>query len=146
MIHEYIHCNFHQTFSLEAWLLLLLDFLTKCSHYSYIGIDKKTRDILQYIQINSKNISLDTVADYFGYNANYLANYLKKRTGKNYREIVKEMRLKTALKLLAETSLSIYDISETCGYSSPSHFFKIFKESFDITPKKHRDCLSEPLS
>ncbi len=139
MIQEYIHSGFHQTFSLEAWLLLLLDFLANCSHYSYIGIDKKALGILQYIQAHCMEQSLEYMASELGYNANYLAAYLKKRTGQNYREIVREVRLKNALRLLGETSLSIYDISETCGYQSPSHFFRIFKEYFHMTPKKYRD-------
>lgn len=139
MIQEYVRSDFHQTFSLEAWLLLLLDFLANCSHYSFIGINKKALGILQYIQDHCLHQSLECMAAELGYNANYLAGYLKKRTGRNYREIVREVRLKASLQLLAETSLSIYDISETCGYSSPSHFFRIFKEYFHMTPKKYRD-------
>lgn len=141
LIQEYVRSGFHQTFSLEAWLLLLLDFLANCSHYSYIGIDKKALEILQYIQKHCLRDSLETIASELGYNANYLAGYIKKRTGRNYREIVREARLKASLRLLAETSLSIYDISETCGYSSPSHFFRVFKEYFHMTPKKYRDLI-----
>lgn len=139
MIHEYSKADFHQTFSLEAWLLLLLDFLANCSHYSYTGVDEKTLHILQYIQENCLEHSLADMAEHLGYNPNYLAGYLKKRTGINYREIVRESRLKSALRMLSETTMSIYDISEACGYDSPSHFFKIFKEYFHTTPKKYRD-------
>lgn len=139
VIHEYVSSNFHQTFSLEAWLLLLLDFLANCSHYSYIGIDRKALKVLQYIQEHCLRQSLETMASNLGYNANYLTRYLKNRTGRSYHEIVREVRLQTALRLLAETSLSIYDISETCGYNSPSHFFRIFREQFHMTPKKYRD-------
>jgi AraC-like DNA-binding protein/quercetin dioxygenase-like cupin family protein len=139
MIHEYAGADFHQGFSLEAWLLLLLDFLANCGHYSYTGVDEKTLHILQYIQDNCLELSLENMAKHLGYNPNYLAGYLKRRTGINYSEIVRETRLKAALSMLSETTISIYDISEACGYNSPSHFFKIFKEHFHTTPKKYRE-------
>lgn len=139
MIHEYSKADFHQTFSLEAWLLLLLDFLANCSHYSYTGVDEKALHILQYVQDNCLEHSLADMAEYLGYNPNYLAGYLKKRTGINYREIVREVRLKSSLRMLSETTMSIYDISEACGYDSPSHFFRIFKKYFHTTPKKYRE-------
>ena len=73
-----------------------------------------------------------------GYNANYLTGYIKKHTGRNCRDIMKEVRLNEAMHLLADTGLTVYQVSEACGYSSPSHFFRIFKESVQMTPKEYR--------
>lgn len=139
IISEYTNAGFHQTFALEAWLILLFDTLAKSRHISYLGIDGKTLEILLYIQKHCMDKTLAQMAAELGYNPNYLTGYIKRHTGKNYREIMMEIKMKKALRLLAETSLSVYEIAAECGYSSPSYFFQLFKESFHISPKKYRD-------
>lgn len=139
MVEEYTRAGFHQTFSLEAWLLLLFDSLVRRGQYSYSGIDKKALGIIQYIQEHCIQNTLGQMASDLGYNANYLTGYIKKHTGRNCREIIKESKLKEALRLLSDTGMSIYDVSEACGYSSPSHFFRIFKESYQMSPKEYRN-------
>lgn len=138
MVEEYTQAGFHQTFSLEAWLLLLFDSLVKSGRYSYSGIDKNALKIIQYIQEHCIHESMERMASELGYNANYLTGYIKKHTGRNCREIMKEARLKEALRLLADTALSVYEVSEACGYASPSHFFRIFKETYQMSPKEYQ--------
>ena len=138
MVEEYTQAGFHQTFSLEAWLLLLFDRLVKSGRYSYYGIDRQAMKVLQYVQEHCILQTLEEMAAELGYNANYLTGYIKKHTGRNCREIMKEARLNEAVRLLAETGLTVYQVSEACGYSSPSHFFRIFKEAFHMSPKEYR--------
>lgn len=138
MVEEYTKAGFHQTFSLEAWLLLLFDSLVKSGQYSYSGIDKNALKVIQYIQENCIHKNMEVMAAELGYNTNYLTGYIKIHTGRNCREIMKETRLKEALRLLADTPLSIYEVSEACGYASPSHFFRIFKETYQMSPKEYR--------
>lgn len=146
MVEEYTRAKFHQTFSLEAWLLLLFDSLAKSGRYSYSGIDKNALEIIQYIQEHCIQNTLEEMAAQLGYNANYLTGYIKKHTGKNCREIMKEARLKESLRLLADTPLSVYEVSELCGYSSPSHFFRIFKEAYQMSPREYRSQMQNVLA
>jgi len=44
-----------------------------------------------------------------------------------------------AADLLSGTAKSIIEISEECGFSSPSYFGKVFKESMGCTPKEYRE-------
>ena len=138
MVEEYTQAGFHQTFALEAWLLLLLDSLVKRGRYSYYGMDRRAGKVLQYVREHCMQQTLEEMAAGLGYNANYLTGYIKKHTGRNCRDIMKEARLNEAMHLLADTGLTVYQVSEACGYSSPSHFFRIFKESVQMTPKEYR--------
>ena len=40
--------------------------------------------------------------------------------------------------LLRTTDMGILAISSACGYDSLSHFIKIFKRHFKMTPKEYR--------
>ena len=54
--------------------------------------------------------------------------YFKKTTGKTFTKIVNEYRVVHATKLLAESNMSISDISFECWFNNFSHFNKLFKE------------------
>ncbi len=143
ILQEYINAEFRQTYVLELWTALLIDTLDKSKYYSYLGINHKAQEILRHIEGHCFEQSLSEMAEILGYHANYLSDYLKKHTGKNYREIQRECRLEKSLQLLENPTISIYDISERCGYSSPSHFFRVFKERYGMTPGKYRAALKQ---
>ena len=56
----------------------------------------------------------------------------------NFREKVNEMRLQNALDLLATTDLTVAEISERLGYSSPSNFSIFIKKQTGKTPTQLR--------
>jgi AraC family transcriptional regulator len=43
--------------------------------------------------------------------------------------------------LLAETDLSVTEISARVGYSSPSHFTKAFRQATGLTPRAFRSAI-----
>ncbi|MDO5133887.1 MAG: AraC family transcriptional regulator [Eubacteriales bacterium] len=49
-----------------------------------------------------------------------------------------QTRVDMAAKLLAGSAKSIIEISEDCGFSSPSYFGKVFREIMDCTPTDYR--------
>jgi len=44
--------------------------------------------------------------------ANYLTKFVKKHTGRNCKDILQEAKLRAVLKMLAEGTSNIYDITE----------------------------------
>ena len=50
-----------------------------------------------------------------------------------------QTRLSMAADLLSGSAKSIIEISEECGFSSPSYFGKVFRETMGCTPKEYRD-------
>lgn len=49
-----------------------------------------------------------------------------------------DSRIRRSCELLSETEQKIEDIAETCGYSSVSHFVKLFREKTGVTPAVYR--------
>lgn len=53
-------------------------------------------------------------------------------------ELVRQMRIQRAQRLLRETDLSVSEIAYQCGYSTPQYFNRVFKEQLRMTPVEFR--------
>lgn len=73
-----------------------------------------------------------------GRTAEHTARVLKSSIGKTPCEVVTTYRLEYASAQLRITNKSIPEISYECGFESLSHFYRIFKEQFGISPGKYR--------
>ena len=61
---------------------------------------------------------------------------VKALTGKSPVEIVRQMRLTKADRLLSETSLNISEVAYSVGFSSSSYFTKCYRDYFDRLPRQ----------
>lgn len=95
-------------------------------------------DALQRIEENSKDLSLQSLAEELGYNPNYLSNLIKKETGKTFKQLIIEQRLHEAHRLILTTKVPIEAISEYVGFSNKTQFYQKFKNYFNETPQKVR--------
>lgn len=96
--------------------------------------------ILDYIEKNYRDCSLTQLSKAFSFNANYIGNMLKKRTGKTFIELVKTQRLIHAAGLLANTDRPIEDVAHDVGYSSLGFLYRIFAEQYQMTPMAYRNA------
>jgi AraC family transcriptional regulator len=71
----------------------------------------------------------------------HFARLFKKLTGTSPHAYLATLRITAAQKLLAETDLSVTEISVRVGYSSPSHFSKGFRQATGVTPRAFRASL-----
>ena len=94
--------------------------------------------ILKYIQQNFRTASLGEIAALFHYEPSYLGKHIKATTGKNYTEIVRELRLNEAKRLLKDTDWSMDKIAEQAGYNNQVHFYREFKSGVGETPGAYR--------
>ncbi|MCR5312998.1 MAG: helix-turn-helix domain-containing protein [Bacteroidaceae bacterium] len=62
---------------------------------------------------------------------------LQKVTGQKPTEFIRMIRLQYAAKLLKDGELSIAEISEKVGFSTPSYFTKCFKDAFGVLPTRY---------
>ncbi|MEG1426945.1 MAG: helix-turn-helix transcriptional regulator, partial [Oscillospiraceae bacterium] len=53
-------------------------------------------------------------------------------------KFINEQRLSYSLYLLSNTKTEIIEISQLCGFNNLSHFYHLFKEQFDVSPRKFR--------
>ena len=50
-------------------------------------------------------------------------------------EYLTACRVRAAAKMLDDTAMSVLEVSEACGFSSPGYFSRVFKDSMGMTPK-----------
>jgi transcriptional regulator GlxA family with amidase domain len=55
-----------------------------------------------------------------------------------------ELRLNRARLLLLQTNLSVIDVALACGFVSPSHFSKCYRDFFGKTPRRERSLPPRP--
>ncbi|MDJ1015587.1 MAG: GlxA family transcriptional regulator [Paracoccaceae bacterium] len=49
-----------------------------------------------------------------------------------------ELRLERSRALLIQTDMSVVEVGLACGFSSPSHFSRVYREAFGISPTNQR--------
>lgn len=122
--------------------IILVDFIsqikkTLAHKHLYSEI---TKGSIQYINKNLyKNITLDEVADFCNSNSSYLSRVFKKEVGQNFTQYIHTNRIEQAKQLILFSDLSLVDIANKLGYSSQSHFNKIFKQYADVSPKQFKE-------
>lgn len=95
-------------------------------------------DILVYIENNYSTATLTSTANHFHFHPNYLSSLIKKTTGKSYKDIIQEQKLKKACSLLKNTDIIIEEISSEIGYNNLNFFYKKFKILYGVTPSEYR--------
>lgn len=94
---------------------------------------------IKYMNENyDKNISLKNIADNVHLTHNYFSNLFKREIGETVMSYLMDIRMEEAKKLLRNTDLKIYEISEKVGYEDPNYFGRVFKKYNGLTPIKYR--------
>lgn len=107
-------------------------------HYNNYDIDTVTL-IQSYIVQNFKDASLEELASRLNMKSYQLSKMIKKEMGQSFIDMLKKEKMYNAAKLLKSTDLSVEEIAGFVGYNSVSHFFKQFKNFYDITPNEYRE-------
>lgn len=94
--------------------------------------------VLRYIQNNYQTVTLSEAAHFFNYSEAHLSRIIKKYSGHNFSNIIKTIRLQKTVELLENTDLSVSEIAEQMGYTDNSHFHKVFKHAYGLTPIQYR--------
>jgi AraC-like DNA-binding protein len=79
------------------------------------------------------------LAKILNYNGSYLGRIVKKHTGQSLFEYSTNFAMEYAAKQLQETDRNIADIAAELKFSNRSHFYKLFKNRFGVTPMKYRE-------
>lgn len=96
-------------------------------------------EISEYIKQNYKEkITLNSVADKFGYSPQYLSRMFQKYTGTTFLTYYNTVRLNYAFKQVMNTDYSILTIAEENGFANVKSFNKLFKEVYGMTPTAYR--------
>lgn len=97
-----------------------------------------TATVLSYIEDHYKEGTLSELAAEMNADVYWLSREIRRRIGKNYKELLQEKRMQQALYLLKNSRLPVSDIIESVGYDNTSYFYRKFKEKYGMSPKEYR--------
>ncbi len=102
--------------------------------------DQTINEVIAYLHNHyAEEIQIAFLERRFGLNRTTLAERFKEATGQSIMSYLRGLRLKTAASLLQETYVPVGEICERVGFGDLSHFGRVFKEEFSLTPKEYRD-------
>lgn len=95
--------------------------------------------MIRFLNANyAQQVSLQDLARQHYINKTYACALFKKHLGITYTEYVNNVRIMKAKELLAQSSLSVMDISERIGYADCIYFSRLFKRAVGQTPSQYR--------
>ena len=97
-----------------------------------------SRDEKYIAEHYTEKFSLNAIAKTLYIDKIYLSKTFKEVNGETLLACHNRIRCEEAARLLRETVLSVEIISEKVGFSTPSHFTRVFKNYFKTTPSKYR--------
>lgn len=95
-------------------------------------------DAKQYILQNyaDPELNLSKTAAHVHLTPSYVSQLFRKDEGCSFTDFLNRVRIEEAKKLLSQTHLRIYEVSEAVGYQNSKYFFQIFKQ---LTGKRPRE-------
>lgn len=105
-------------------------------HYRKLN---RLSSITAYIRENyQKELSLETVAEHFGYSPSYLSRMFQKYALTNYKTFLQSVRTEYAFQELANTEHTISDIAMNSGFPNSKSLSREFRKKYGILPSEYR--------
>ena len=114
--------------------------LINCSDRLDSGIneEKITVKALRYIEKSYKDATLSELSEILHYDISALSREIKRKTGRNWNELLIEKRLSQACFLLKNTDMTVDEIANAVGYENKSFFYSCFKKKYGVSPRRYR--------
>ena len=101
--------------------------------------DRQKRELLAFIheKYTDSSMSLEYLAEKFGFSNFYWSRYFKEVVGQNFNDYVWTLRLERAKQLLV-TTMPLVEVVEHVGYIDVRSFTRRFKNAMGVTPTQYR--------
>ena len=85
-------------------------------------------------------IGQEALALLVGLSRRQLERLFRRLIGRSPAQYYLELRLERARHLLYQSDLPIVDVAMACGFASPSHFSKCYRQMYGKSPRRERDA------
>lgn len=106
-------------------------------------MNQTTIFIIEYMQKNFRNITLNHLAAFFNYSERQMQRIIRTATGYSFSENILQIRMRHAKTMLRAGNDSVQEIADALGYFDASSFRKAFRESVGMTPQAYRAMNTE---
>ena len=95
--------------------------------------------IADYIKENyASELSLEALAEIFGYSPTYLSRMFQKYAGINYKSYLQSIRVERAFQELANTEHTISETAMNNGFPNSKALAKAFQKKYGMLPSEYR--------
>lgn len=94
--------------------------------------------LLNYIETEYKDASLTDFSARNHTDIYTLSRMIKRATGKTFKDLLIEKKMKQAIFLLKNTNIAVTDIAYSIGYENTSYFHRTFKAMYGTSPRQFR--------
>lgn len=99
----------------------------------------KLSEITDYMKLHyDEELSLEKVADRFGFSPTYLSRIFKRYANISYRAYLQDLRVEYAVKEMLHTGHELGDIAVTHGFADSRAFAKAFAKRYGCLPSEYR--------
>lgn len=145
LIHTASFPKLGTTYMIKGLICSLLQHLNDESiyHHTLVKLDSNA-DLLLFSRIThlledaDGRMSRSELEKLLNYNGSYLNSIVKRHTGMCLFDYGMTFCLKKAALLLSSTDESVSSISAKLHFSNRTHFYKLFKEKYGVTPKEYQ--------
>lgn len=88
--------------------------------------------------ISDSNLGVSLLVKEMGMSRTVLYDRLKASTGRGVNEYLQRRRLLMARKYLVDTEMTVAEISDALGFSSPKYFSEVFKNAYEVSPREFK--------
>ena len=145
MLHTLLSQDGGATFCLLGHLQKLISVLCREDYYhgEYVNANSSVESMLfaridQLLDQRHGRITNKELSEILNYNGSYLGRIVKKYTGQSLFEYSTSFAMEYAAKQLAGSEKSVADIAAELNFSNRSHFYKLFKERYGMTPMQYK--------
>src|SRR5437762_12215203 len=99
---------------------------------------------VQYVidrKFSDASLTIDGVAGLVGISAQHVCRVLKRERGLTFADLLRDVRLREAQRLLRESSYSMKEIAFRVGFRHPSQFTRAFAGECGLPPSQYRSFL-----
>lgn len=147
MIRILLHRRRNSRQILQATMGVLLLALSERTYMITVGSPSSYEqqivlDALNYIETEYKTASLASFCETRNQPDYYISRLMKRYSPYTFSQYLQRRRLLQAAHLLTETKEPVENIIVDVGYENSSHFHKLFRKAYGMTPKQYRQKYS----
>lgn len=147
IIEEYFLEKSYSSRIIESYLDILLAKILRHHPLPTVKTTNRQQDLviqcLNEIDQNYATITLEQLANKYGYNKDYLGNLIKKHTNNTFSQLKTKQRLIQANNLLQSSTLPINKIITKVGIKNKNFFYQKYHEFYGMSPAQKRADFQE---
>ena len=118
------------------------DRLQEATCFQYVdasAFGELARSVIRYLEAHyQQDLRLDDIAAAIGHNKSYLCVAFKKDTGFTILDCLNTIRIRRAAELIVYSDHGLPQVADMCGFTSVTHFNRVFLKYVGITPGQCR--------